>query len=47
MTAATSMIVPSFIACFSAMFTASLLRGEPIYDSLRARMFPGRKSIGD
>ncbi len=40
MTAATSLIVPSFIACFSAMLTASALRGEPIYDSLRARMRP-------
>ncbi len=47
MTAATSMIVPSFIACFSAMFTASVLRGEPIYDSLRTRMFPGRRQSED
>jgi CIC family chloride channel protein len=47
MTAATSMIVPSFIACFSAMFTASVLRGEPIYDSLRTRMLPARTRTED
>ena len=47
MTAATTLIVPSFIACFSAMFTASVLRGEPIYDSLRTRMLPGRNRADD
>ncbi len=38
MTATTTLLVPMFAACFAAVLVATLLRGEPIYDSLRARM---------
>jgi CIC family chloride channel protein len=38
MTAITSLVVPMLAAAFGAVITASLLRNEPIYDSLRGRM---------
>lgn len=38
MTATTALMVPMLVACFGAMLTASLVRGEPIYDTLRHRM---------
>lgn len=38
MTATTTLMVPLLIACFAAMLGATLARGEPIYDTLRARM---------
>ncbi len=40
MTAVTTLLVPMFAACFGATLIATLLRGEPIYDSLRRRL-PG------
>lgn len=38
MTATTALMVPMLVACFGAMLSASLVRGEPIYDTLRRRM---------
>ncbi|MFN8466916.1 MAG: H(+)/Cl(-) exchange transporter ClcA [Caldilineaceae bacterium] len=38
MTATTTLLVPLLIASFGAMLAATLLRGEPIYDTLRTRM---------
>ncbi len=38
LTATTSLLVPMMIAAFGAMLAAMLLGGEPIYDTLRARM---------
>jgi CIC family chloride channel protein len=38
MTATTALMVPMLVACFGAMLTASIVRGEPIYDTLRRRM---------
>ncbi|GBE21738.1 H(+)/Cl(-) exchange transporter ClcA [bacterium BMS3Bbin01] len=38
MTATTTLVVPMLAAAFGAVLTASLLRSEPIYDSLRSRM---------
>lgn len=38
MTANTVLLVPLLIACFGAMLVAELLRGMPIYDTLRLRM---------
>ncbi len=38
MTATTALMVPMLVACFGAMLSASLVRGEPIYDTLRHRM---------
>jgi CIC family chloride channel protein len=38
MTATTSLFVPLLMASFGAMVAATLLRGEPIYDTLRSRM---------
>lgn len=38
MTATTSLLVPMVIACFGAMISSSLIRAEPIYDTLRRRM---------
>jgi CIC family chloride channel protein len=38
MTATTSLMIPMVIAAFGAMLSASLMRGEPIYDTLRERM---------
>ena len=38
MTATTSLFVPLLMASFGAMLAATLLRGEPIYDTLRTRM---------
>jgi CIC family chloride channel protein len=38
MTGVTSLFVPLMIAGFGAMLAATLLRGEPIYDTLRSRM---------
>jgi CIC family chloride channel protein len=37
MTAAFVLLLPMLAACFAAMLVATLLRGEPIYDSLRER----------
>lgn len=38
MTATTTLLVPMLVSCFAAVLVATLLKGEPIYDSLRARM---------
>ena len=38
MTATTTLFVPLLMASFGAMLAATLLRGEPIYDTLRTRM---------
>jgi CIC family chloride channel protein len=38
MTATTSLLVPLLAACFAAVLVCTALHGEPIYDSLRARM---------
>ncbi|MFZ0836311.1 MAG: chloride channel protein, partial [Xanthobacteraceae bacterium] len=37
MTAAFVLLLPMLAACFAAMLVATLLRDEPIYDSLRER----------
>jgi len=41
MTATTTLLVPMLIATFGAMVSSSLIRGEPIYDTLRLRMLAG------
>jgi CIC family chloride channel protein len=41
MTATTTLLIPLLIGGFGAMLAASLLRGEPIYDTLRKRMLLG------
>ena len=38
MTATTSLIVPMILAAGAAVITATLLKGEPIYDTLRHRI---------
>jgi chloride channel protein, CIC family len=38
MTATTHLLVPMMISCFSATTVATLLKGPPIYDTLRTRM---------
>jgi CIC family chloride channel protein len=38
MTATSSLMVPMLAASFGAMLSSSLVRGEPIYDTLRRRM---------
>jgi CIC family chloride channel protein len=38
MTASFSMLLPMIAACFAAMLVPNLLRGAPIYDSLRERL---------
>ncbi len=38
MTTTTRLLLPMFAACFAAVLVATLLRGEPVYDSLRARL---------
>jgi CIC family chloride channel protein len=38
MTATTTLMVPMLAAGFGAMLASSLVRGEPIYDTLRSRM---------
>jgi CIC family chloride channel protein len=38
MTASPQLLVPMMAACAGAMLTATLIRNEPIYDSLRKRM---------
>ncbi len=38
MTATSALLLPMFAACFAAVLVATLLRGEPVYDSLRARL---------
>jgi len=43
MTATTNLVVPMLAAGFGAMLTSSLIRGEPIYDTLRARMLATMK----
>lgn len=44
MTATFSLASAMLVACFAAMLTASLVRGEPIYDTLRLRMLAGASS---
>ena len=39
MTAGFTMLLPMIAACFAAMLIPNLLRGAPIYDSLRERLF--------
>lgn len=41
MSGSVTLMVPLLLASVGAAVVASLLRGEPIYDSLRARMQPG------
>ena len=43
MTATTTLLVPLLAACFAAAATATLVKSEPIYDTLRARP-PARAS---
>lgn len=43
MTATTLLIMPMIAACLCAMLTATLVRGEPIYDTLRHRMLDSGK----
>jgi CIC family chloride channel protein len=38
MTAGFTMLLPTIAACFAAMLVPNLLRGSPIYDSLRERL---------
>jgi CIC family chloride channel protein len=38
MTASFTMLLPTIAACFAAMLVPNLLRGAPIYDSLRERL---------
>ncbi|MEX1119294.1 MAG: ClC family H(+)/Cl(-) exchange transporter [Terrimicrobiaceae bacterium] len=38
MTATSTLMIPMMVAAFAAMLSASLLKGEPIYDTLRTRM---------
>ncbi len=38
MTATTSLVVPMLIAAASAVVTATLMRGPPVYDTLRERL---------
>jgi CIC family chloride channel protein len=45
MTATSSLWVPMLMAGFGAMLTASLVRGEPIYDTLRRRMVENRSGF--
>ena len=42
MTAITTLTVPMLAACAAAVLAAALLRGAPIYDSLRHRMLANR-----
>jgi len=46
MTATTTLLVPMLAAAFAAVLVATLLRNEPIYDSLRARMLHSRAGRG-
>jgi chloride channel protein, CIC family len=39
MTASFTLLLPMIAACFAAMLVPNLLRGAPIYDSLRERLF--------
>ena len=39
MTASFTMLLPMIAACFAAMLVPNLLRGAPIYDLLRERLF--------
>lgn len=43
MTATTSLLVPMLAACFAAVLVTTVLRSDPIYDSLRDRM-PGTRT---
>ena len=45
MTATTTLLVPMLAAAFAAVLVATLLRNEPIYDSLRARMHQHRPAV--
>ena len=40
MTAQTSLVVPMVVAAAAAVVVATLLKGPPIYDTLRARLRP-------
>ena len=42
MTATTSLIVPMILAAGAAVITSTLLKGEPIYDTLRHRLHAAR-----
>jgi len=44
MTATTTLMVPLMASVFGAMLASSLVRGEPIYDTLRRRMLDASKS---
>ena len=46
MTAAFVLLLPMLGACFAAMLVATLLRDEPIYDSLRERTMPRDRNLG-
>jgi H+/Cl- antiporter ClcA len=39
MTASFTLLLPMIAACFAAMLVPNLMRGAPIYDSLRERLF--------
>ena len=39
MTASFTMLLPMIAACFAAMLVPNLLRGAPIYNSLRERVY--------
>lgn len=43
MTATTTLMLPMVAACLCALLSASWVRGEPIYDTLRRRMLEGMK----
>jgi chloride channel protein, CIC family len=47
MTAISNLMVPMLVASGGAMLTASLLRGEPIYDTLRHHMLENRQPVDD
>ncbi len=44
MTASFTMLLPMIAACFAAMLVPNLLRGTPIYDSLRERVYRMQQS---
>ena len=46
MTAATTLVVPMLAAAFGAVITTSLMRNEPIYDSLGRRMMASLSPLG-
>jgi len=46
MTATTTLVVPMLAAAFGAVITTSLMRNEPIYDSLGRRMMASFSPLG-